>query len=193
MGTVDCRTSGFRSKLPMIEPGADERSDRRLRLAVGHERPSFHKGSLFFGGPGDARRIDVQPELLEKLGRRDTPKARASFAFFQFGGELSGQALGADRDGGDRLATLPWGVGRARPGPGLAKQDRAESQSSKVAITLQAFNSQQVSDILASALPFLTAGDTIVLGRHLPNDTPDIVTLDHWAEELAPHLPAVWN
>ncbi len=88
------------------------------------------------------------------------------------------------------LLLFPGASGGHNSGPGLAKQDRAESQSSKVTITLQAFNSQQVSDILASALPFLTAGDTIVLGRHLPNDTPDIVTLDHWAEELAPHLPA---
>ncbi len=56
-------------------------------------------------------------------------------------------------------------------------------------ITLEAYNSGQVS-YLAAIEHLLRAGDTIDLGRSLPNNTPDIATLDAWAQQLGPHLPA---
>ncbi len=73
--------------------------------------------------------------------------------------------------------------------PGRTGSDLGASVNGSAQITLEAFNSQQVSQVLALA-PLLHAGDTVDLGKSLSNHTPDIATLNSWAQRLSPSLPS---
>ena len=73
--------------------------------------------------------------------------------------------------------------------PSIADLSSTSSASAGARVTLEAYNSGQVS-YLAGIAHLLKAGDTIDLGRSLANNTPDIATLNAWAQQLSPHLPA---
>ncbi len=56
-------------------------------------------------------------------------------------------------------------------------------------MTLEAFNSGQVA-YLTKVASLLRPGDVVDLGKSSSNHTPDIATLNAWAQELSPRLPS---
>jgi hypothetical protein len=71
--------------------------------------------------------------------------------------------------------------------------DKAATQSTGAVFTLEAFNPGQVDEILGPDLPYVSAGDTIDLGAHFLNNTPDIPVLNAWANQLHAALPSGVN